>query len=138
MRERAKRVVMLALWTSINGCEGENPAVRVPVRTVDYAGEIQALLDKRCVRCHRSSLPRHGYLNLKADSSHHQLLTRRSVQRPELRIVEPYSPDASYLVWKLENDPRIEGYRMPMLSLPMPEEETLLVRTWILEGALPQ
>ena len=129
---------MLALWTGINGCAGENPAARAPARTVDYAGEIQVLLDKRCVRCHRSSAPRHGYLNLKADSSHHQLFARRSVQRPKLRIVEPYSPDDSYLVWKLENDPRIEGYRMPMLSLPMPEKEILLVRMWILEGAFPQ
>lgn len=128
----------MILWICLSGCDDGHPVARVPPSTVAYAKDIQALLDKRCVRCHRSSAPRHGHLNLKADSSHHQLLGRRSVPRPELRIVEPFSPDASYLMWKLENEPRIEGYRMPMLSLPMPEEEILLVRTWILEGALPQ
>ena len=90
------------------------------------------------MRCHRSSALEHGFLNLKPDSSYDQLVSQRSVQLPDLLIGEPFAPDASYLLWKLENDPRIEGNRMPMFALPMPEEEILRVRTWISEGAFPQ
>ena len=61
-----------------------------------------------------------------------------SRQRPELPLVEPYAPEVSYLMWKLENDPRIEGKRMPLLALPLADEEIEPVRTWILEGAFPQ
>ena len=129
---------MLALWTSISGCDGGNPVTQMPPQTVSYADDVQALLDKRCVRCHRSSAPEHGFLNLKPDSSYYQLVSQRSVQRPDLLIVEPFAPDASYLLWKMENDPRIEGNRMPMFALPMPEEEIQLVRTWVSEGAFPQ
>ena len=48
---------MLALWTSISGCDGENPVAQMPPQTVSYADDIQALLDNRCVRCHRSAAP---------------------------------------------------------------------------------
>ena len=84
---------MLALCGAVCGCEAHTPVARAPARTVDYAREIQALLDKRCVRCHRSSAEVHGYLNLEADSSYHQLVTRMSRQRPELPLVEPYAPE---------------------------------------------
>ncbi len=127
----------MALLTSISGCDSGNAGTRIPAQTASYAADIQTLLDKRCVRCHRSSAPQHGFLNLKADSSYHQLVFRPSVQRPDLLIVEPFAPDASYLLWKMENDPRIAGNRMPMFALPMPEEEIERVRTWIGEGALP-
>ncbi len=126
---------MMILWMCLSGCDDGHPVARVTPRTVAYAEDIQTLLDKRCVRCHRSSTEGTGFLNLTADSSHQQLVSRRSVQRPDLMIVEPFKPDVSYLMWKLENDPRIVGYRMPYLALPMPEEEIGLVRTWILEGA---
>ena len=138
MKDRAKGMAMLALCGAVSGCEANDPVTRAPARTVDYVREIQALLDKRCVRCHRSSAEVHGYLNLDADSSYHQLVTRMSRQRPELPLVEPHAPEVSYLMWKLENDPRIEGKRMPLLALPMPDEEVERVRTWILEGAFPQ
>ena len=129
---------MLALWTSISGCDRENPVAQMPTQTASYADDVQALFDKRCVRCHRSSAPQHGFLNLKADSSYYQLVSQQSGQRPDLLLVDPFAPDASYLLWKVENDPRIEGNRMPMFALPMLEEEIQPVRTWISEGAFPQ
>ena len=125
----------MILWICLSGCDDGHPVARVPPSTVAYAKDIQALLDKRCVRCHRSSTEATGFLTLTADSSHQQLVSRRSVQRPDLMIVEPFKPDFSYPMWKLEKDPRIVGYRMPYLALPMPEEEIGPVRVWIHEGA---
>ena len=120
---------MVILWASISGCDGGHQVARVLPRTVAYAEDIQALLDKRCVRCHRRSTASTSFLNLRADSSYHQLVSRRSTQRPELLIVEPFKPESSYLMWKLENDPRIDAKRMPLLALPMAAEEIGLVRT---------
>lgn len=93
------QVVALALWASISGCDRENSVAQMPTQTTSYTADIQALFDKHC------AAPQHGFLNLKPDSSW------PSTQRPDLLIVAPFAPDASYLLWKMENDPRIRGNR---------------------------
>ena len=109
---------MMILWPGISGCDAGHSVARVPPRSVAYAEDIQALLDRRCVRCHRSSTASTGFLNFRADSSYQQLVSRRSAQRPELLIVEPFKPEASYLMWKLENYQRIEASACPFSHSP--------------------
>ena len=48
--------------------------------------------------------------------------------------VKPGVPDSSYLVWKLEGRPGIEGVQMPRNRPPLPQEEIDAIKRWI-EGA---
>jgi hypothetical protein len=54
--------------------------------------------------------------------------------------VKPGDPDASYLIWKIEGRPGIQGVRMPNGCASNPvncvsAEDLAVFRTWILEGA---
>ena len=53
-----------------------------------------------------------------------------------LERVTPCDPDNSYLVWKLEDNPGIQGSRMPRPPFSaLPQSEIDRVRAWIAAGA---
>ncbi len=62
-----------------------------------------------------------------------------SVERADLMLfrVDPENPDSSYLVWKIEGRPEIEGGRMPLGQDPLSQEQIDAIRQWILDGAPP-
>jgi hypothetical protein len=57
-----------------------------------------------------------------------------ALERGLLRV-EPFDPDNSFLVIKVEGPTPAEGLRMPSNLPPLTPEQILLVRQWIAEGA---
>lgn len=87
-----------------------------------------------CTECHNSSNPPEG-LNLTRGNSFRDLVNKRSNQVPELFLVEPFNPDDSYLIRKLEGGPDIVEDRMPLDRSPLSQEQINVIRVWIAQGA---
>jgi hypothetical protein len=90
-----------------------------------------------CVVCHTNvgRTPAAG-LNLLSAASYNALVSANSVAKPGEVLVIPGSPDASYLVKKLEGDGSIVGKRMPRNGPPyLTSGQVLVIRRWIQAGA---
>jgi hypothetical protein len=87
-----------------------------------------------CTECHNSSNPPEG-LNLTSGNSFGNLVNKKSNQVPALFLVEPFNPDDSYLIRKLEGGPNIVEERMPLDQAPLTQETINVVRAWIAQGA---
>lgn len=87
-----------------------------------------------CTECHNSSNPPEG-LDLTIGNSLGNLVNRKSNQVPALFLVEPFNPDDSYLIRKLEGGPNIVEERMPLDQAPLSQETINVVRAWIAQGA---
>src|SRR5262245_23526544 len=59
-----------------------------------------------------------------------------STTDPNFMRVSPGVPDDSYVVMKLEGDPRIGGARMPFGGPPLNPKKIAVIREWILRGAM--
>jgi len=59
----------------------------------------------------------------------------QSVQDPNFDRVTPGNPDDSYLIMKLEGDPRITLDQMPKNGPPLSQAEIDVIREWIQRGA---
>jgi hypothetical protein len=113
------------------------PPLEVP-ETPGYAADVEPLVLRRCLSCHRSGETR-GDLVLEAGRGHQQLVGRPSVQVPFLLLVAPGEPDASYLWQKLVHTAAV-GDGMPRGAFGprrLPPEELELFRRWIETGAKP-
>lgn len=84
--------------------------------------------------CHVGANPPMG-LDLSAGQSQSSLVGVGSEEVPAFERVDPGNPDDSYLVMKIEGDPRIEGGRMPLGRTPLSGEQIAVIREWILDGA---
>jgi len=89
--------------------------------------------------CHTGANAPQGLRLDSATESFNNLVGVPSVGRPDLMLfrVDPGSPDESYLVWKIEGRPGIEGGRMPLNQAPLSSEQIDAIRQWILAGAPP-
>jgi hypothetical protein len=58
-----------------------------------------------------------------------------STEQDTLMRVRPGEPDRSYMIWKLEGDPRIRGVRMPADENYLEQVEIDVIRQWIAAGA---
>jgi len=88
-----------------------------------------------CTECHNDNNPPEG-LNLRSGVSYQSIVNIPSSQIPELLRVEPFNPDDSYLVRKLEGGPDITGDPMPLDQQPLSEDFIKVLRAWISQGAL--
>ena len=68
-------------------------------------------------------------------ASYSNLVNVPSVEVPSLDRVEPFNPDASYLICKLEDCPAMIGQRMPLIGGPLSPAVIGVIRQWILLGA---
>jgi len=68
---------------------------------------------------------------LTPDQFYASLVDQASMERPELKLVDPGSPESSYLVMKLVGEPDIVGLPMPMTGDRLPPDEVELVKAWI-------
>lgn len=98
-----------------------------------YAWIQAQVFDLRCVGCHAGANAPLG-LRLDATSSYGLLVGVPSVQVPALLRVEPGNPDDSYLIQKLEGTAAAGG-RMPLSGPPVPADDILAIRQWIIDGA---
>ena len=136
-RGRVRKFLLLAGAVVFAGCGATVPEVPEDV-SVSYSAHLEPLVTAHCLGCHESEDPK-AKLVLDPGEGYGQLVGRRSVQVPEMALVEPGDPDASYLWLKLQHRAP-EGKGMPR-TLTGPKElrpaELELYRRWIEDGAKP-
>jgi hypothetical protein len=106
--------------------------------SVSYSAHLEPLVTAHCLGCHDSEDPK-AKLVLDPGEGYGQLVGRRSVQVPEMALVEPGDPDASYLWLKLLHRAP-EGKGMPRTltgTKKLQPAELELYRRWIEDGAKP-
>jgi hypothetical protein len=85
--------------------------------------------------CHGAAMQ--ANLNLQAGSSYANLVNYPSVEFPIWDRIEPFDPDHSYLICKLEACPYIIGQQMPLIGGPLDQSVIDVVRQWVTDGAYP-
>jgi hypothetical protein len=97
----------------------------------------EQIFDQHCVNnCHETLNPAEN-LQLSELKSFKNLVNTPSQQITTTDRVVPGEPDRSYLIMKLEGEPRfrIWGEQMPLNAPPRPQEEVDRIRAWITRGA---
>lgn len=127
-------VYALIAW----GCEHAGP-----VEGIDPGGnggevtfsQIQTqIFDVKCITCHVApSAPNN--LVLTAGDAYGNLVGVPSEWEPDVLRVKAGDPDSSYVVWKVEGDPRIQGQQMPASGALLTADERAALRNWIDNGA---
>jgi len=139
MMVKRSHLLVGALALLMIGCGVQIPDVPEG-DAVLYEAHLEDLVVARCLGCHGAEEPK-AKLVLEQGTGYGQLVGRQSVQMPEIPLVAPGDPEASYLWMKLQHSLKIEiGKGMPrtltgVKKLPAPELE--LYRRWIAGGALP-
>jgi hypothetical protein len=95
--------------------------------TVDFARDVQPLLNKRCLPCH-GGVRRSGGLNLSS------LGGRTPVGDSGEPLFVSGKPDESELIRRLVTTDA--DIRMPAESPPLPAQEVSILRRWIAQGAV--
>ena len=108
--------------------------------TVSYANDIQPIFDRNCGEgdCHLDGSD-NGALVLDAGVSHRNIVNvLASPIFLNLFLIEPFNPEDSYLYRKLLPPEQASYFpdRMPKNRPPLSDEEIMLIRDWIAEGAL--
>jgi len=106
---------------------------------VTWSGRVLPVLQANCGGCHGGASPQ-ANLDLNSPEAWDRLM-HASMQKPELKLVQPGQPDKSYLWLKLAGDGSVVGSRMPIDPLgggvrPLPEDVLEDIQTWITAGAL--
>ena len=134
---------LLSLATFVAACAGDgtgldefgNPLAPDRLELAPTLSSIQQnVFTPICTQCHTGAAAPLG-LALDEGSSRADLVNVASVENPELVLVSPGDPEASYLVWKVEGRSGITGSRMPLSLPPLSEDEIAALRGWIEQGA---
>lgn len=97
----------------------------------DISGEFFEAL---CVGCHSGATAPKGLI-LTEEDAWDNLVGVPSVEQPDVLLVDPERPEASYLVIKLAGGTPMSGRRMPRNRPARPAAEVDVIRTWIADGA---
>ena len=119
------------------GCGTPVPQVATGER-ISYATHLEALVVAHCLGCHESEEAK-AKLVLDPGVGYGRLVGPRSVQVPEMALVEPGDPERSYLWLKLQHAAE-KGKGMPRTltgAKKLRESELDLYRRWIEGGAKP-
>jgi len=136
-----KVLTVIAIIAFLTGCSkgNKNPADGNTIPLGPTLSSIQVnIFDQSCAfsTCHAGSNPAEN-LNLEPGRSFTNLVNVRSQQNPNLNRVEPFQPDLSYLVHKIEGSNIGSTARMPRNGEPLSKEEIDAIREWIKNGAQP-
>lgn len=105
---------------------------------VTYATRISKILEANCGGCHGGAMPSEAF-DVLTEGAYERLLAP-SVQVPEMPLVTPGDPMASYLWLKLIGHEDIVGDPMPVDPLmgtrTLTEAELGDIETWIINGAV--
>jgi len=130
-------LLLIVAAVSLFGCGATVPEVPEGA-SVSYSAHLEPLVIAHCLGCHDSEEPK-AKLVLGPGEGYGQLVGRRSVQVPNMALVEPGDPDASYLWLKLQHRAP-EGKGMPRTltgTKKLRPAELELYRRWIKDGAKP-
>ncbi|MEW6441222.1 MAG: hypothetical protein AB1640_09855 [bacterium] len=134
-------IALAALLAVHTGCAGDGtqePESQIPLEPTLPAIQANIFTPVCAVPgCHAGAgAPLGQRLDSVADSFN-SIVGVLSVERSDLMLyrVDPGDPDNSYLVWKIEGRPDIEGARMPLGQPPLSQEQISAVREWIQNGA---
>lgn len=118
-----------------NGGIGEdNLAGIAPTTNVDFTTQIQPIFDANCIGCHTDIATNSGGLDLRDVASLDELVSRFSTEARGVRLVDPGSPERSYLMEKISSAQPQVGTRMRPND-PMPLAQQALIRDWIAQLA---
>lgn len=97
----------------------------------------EEVFDQHCVNNCHETLNAAENLQLSELKSFKNLVNTPSQQITTINRVVPGEPDRSYLIMKLEGEPRFKiwGEQMPLNAPPRPQEEADRLRAWITRGA---
>lgn len=105
---------------------------------VTWERRVSRILEFNCGGCHAMENPQ-GQLTLLGSGVYERLL-QPSLQRPELKLIEPGNPMQSYLYLKLIGDSSILGSQMPFDPFTgvgrLRDSELADIETWIINGAV--
>jgi mono/diheme cytochrome c family protein len=117
-----KAVVLATLFSA-----GVIAALALALEVEKAAGvppEVQKVFKSHCIRCHTGTTPPKG-LSLMPDRAG-SVVGAPSAEAPDLLLVNPDDPGASYLLKKVRGDEGISGKRMPIGGHLTPEELKVL------------
>lgn len=124
-----------------NGDDGNDNSGVSLQKLVEEIFDNDALGTQRCTNCHSGASPLGG-LNLQSVELAYSNLVGADGEgvtangNAAFKRVEPGMPDESYLILKLEGDPRA-GNQMPLNETPLSQTQINMVRDWIANGAMP-
>lgn len=105
---------------------------------VTWESRIKLVFQANCGGCHSGTEPAAGLDILSEDV--YEALLENSTQLPDMKLIEPGDPMASYLFLKLIDDDQIEGNPMPFNPLTgegsLTQAEISDIETWIINGAI--
>ena len=114
--------------TPDNGDNGDNGTAKVTL------GELSdEIFTPGCAGCHGGGNPSAG-LSLAKDVIAANIIDKAAASKSEYKLVNPGSPDDSYIVMKVENRD-ITGSQMPLGGTPLSTEQIAKIRDWIAAGA---
>lgn len=132
----------LALLVTTAACENNDAVLGVapgivPGAAVSLSRDIQPIFTANCATslCHVTNSPLGAPMSLEAGKTFDENVGRPTLEIPSLKRIEPGSSSLSYLVLKIEGDPKIIGDPMPPGGPALDATVILLIRQWIDEGA---
>jgi mono/diheme cytochrome c family protein len=137
MNMRFAAAIVAIVLAAVAGCGTPVPEVAIE-EMVSYTAHLEPLVIAHCLSCHESGEAK-AKLVLDPGVGYERLVGQRSIQDPEMALVEPGDPERSYLWLKLQHVTE-EGKGMPRTSTgskKLRESELELYRRWIEGGAKP-
>jgi hypothetical protein len=131
---------LLALFAVACGGTARSPAepiVVAPGAALSFSQIQGQIFTPSCAKagCHAASSGAGGMV-LSAGVSYAQIVGRKAPEDPQLDLVKPGDPDASYLVKKIRGDSDISGSRMPLDGPPfLTPQQIAGIEGWIQAGA---
>jgi hypothetical protein len=116
-----KRVLSASLALLLAATAGAWAQDKIP-------GDVVLLFQKRCAGCHKGKYPPQGlsWEPKKIEAA----INAPSQEVPELKIIDPASPETSYLLKKVRGESGIKGTRMPP-TRAIGAAEITVFETWI-------
>jgi hypothetical protein len=83
--------------------------------------------------CHGDAMS--GNLDLREGAAYSNIVGVPSVELAGWNRIEPFAPDESFLICKLEACPSLVGQQMPLIGGPLDPAVINVMRQWVLKGA---
>ena len=119
------------LWTvallAISGASAALSVIGAP-KDRDIPANVLAVFKKNCVRCHTGPKPPKGLSLVPGKIA--AVIDAPSAVVPDLRIVDPNAPEASYLLKKVRRETGIAGKPMPP-GKALSADELQVLEAWI-------